>query len=517
MKVGELIGGRFELRQVLGEGGMGQVFKAWDTELERFVAIKTLLTQFLSDPAALDEMKQEVRISQRLNHPAIVAVYDYRVHERTPYIIMEFVDGVPLHHHLFRQPQRKLDEPAVLALVDLILAGVGYAHERGVVHRDLKPANIMVQSAGGVKLMDFGIAAAIKATYTRVTGRTSGLTIQYSSPEQINGEAPSASMDIYSLGCVLYEMLTGHPPFYQGEVLHQQLTRQPPPMPGVSPWLSAVVLACLVKDPKKRLRSIPELRAALTGERTVKVAKQSASGPAPVSPSGLLRGAQARLAAAMVEPPLAVALITGGLGLVVLSAVLAGALLGGPSRTPPPLAAAGASAGGSGVTPPSTPNAADPAAPPPATLPAAAATGTRPGEAFKETGGTPTRAEAPARPAPVAKAARDDGSGPANGDGEAARDESIGDLDLSERAWRRLQGLVSQGDLRQAAAEYGQFLSDDRTAGRMRARARQMEQLMLARARGISDPDGRVNACEVILDAFPTSAGARQCVRGSSR
>ena len=356
MHTGEVIGGRFELRQVLGEGGMGQVFKAWDTDLERFVAIKTLLPQFMSDPAAQAEMKQEVRITQRLSHPGIVAVYDYRVHDRTPFIIMEFVDGQALHQHLFRQPTRRLDERAFMPLADLILGGVAYAHERGVVHRDLKPANIMVLPTGQVKIMDFGIAAAVRATYTRVTGHTSGLTVQYSSPEQINGENPHPSMDIYALGCVFYEMLTGHPPFFQGEIIYQQLTREPAPIPGVSPTINAAVLQCLAKTPQQRLKSAGEVRAALLGERRpsngrawwqVTWPPRAGTDPAALAmPSAGLaiaapQGIRARLAAI---GPLPLALTCAGA--LLLAAVGVGMLTGtthqAPSVAPPGVPASAA-------------------------------------------------------------------------------------------------------------------------------------------------------------------------------
>jgi hypothetical protein len=279
---GTILEARFELRGVLGEGGMGQVYKAHDRELDRFVAVKTLLPQFLSDPVAMEDMKREVRLAQRLSHPNIVAVYDYRVHQRTPYIVMELIEGHSLLEHVFLHAGHRLPEEVFRALAEPIMAGVEYAHMNEVVHRDLKPENIMVTAAGGVKLMDFGIAAVAQANYTRMTGRSSSLSVAYASPEQINGASPVPSMDIYSLGCVFYTMLSGHPPFYQGEILHQQLTREAPAIPDVAAQLNAAVLACLVKDPSRRLRSVSEVRSAIAGNRTTRLARANSGAPAGV-------------------------------------------------------------------------------------------------------------------------------------------------------------------------------------------------------------------------------------------
>jgi serine/threonine-protein kinase len=281
--LGEVLDGRFELLEVLGEGGMGQVFKARDRELDRAVALKVLLPQMAADPVATSDMKREVRLAQRLSHPCIVAVYDYRLHERTPFIVMEFVEGELLLHHIYAQPGHRLGEPVFRRLAEPIMTAVEYAHQQGVIHRDLKPENIMVTPAGSVKLMDFGIAAAAQVNYTRVTGRTSSLSVAYASPEQINGAPPAPSMDIYSLGCVFYTMLAGHPPFYQGEILHQQLTREPPPLSEVASRLNVAVLACLVKDPMRRLGSVAQVRAALCGDRTIRLNRPSPETSHPVA------------------------------------------------------------------------------------------------------------------------------------------------------------------------------------------------------------------------------------------
>jgi len=288
MNIGEILEHRFELKAILGEGGMGQVFQAWDRELERFVAIKTLLSQFLSDPAAVDDMKREVRTSQQLAHPRIVTVFDYRVHERTPYIVMEYVEGETLNYFVYRQPGHRLGEAGFRPMALAILDAAGYAHSKRVIHRDLKPANIMVRPDGELKLMDFGIAATIKATYTRLTGNSSGLTIQYSSPEQIRGENPAPAMDIYSLGCIFYEMLSGEPPFTRGDVLHQQLTKPAAPIAGVTGRLNEAVLMRLKKGPGQRAAPVGRIRQLLVDGQTVKIARPA---PAEVTAPGPRPGA----------------------------------------------------------------------------------------------------------------------------------------------------------------------------------------------------------------------------------
>jgi len=266
MRVGELIEARYRIERLLGEGGMGSVYLAIDTALDKQVALKTLLPKMLSDLRAVEQLKREVRISQQLRHENICATYDFRMSSEYPFLVMEYVDGEALTNFIFRQPGHKCDEPGFQHLAAQILAAVGAAHRNGVIHRDLKSGNIMVKPDGSVRVMDFGIAANLKETFSRTTGTPVSLSIHYASPEQINGEDPCVSMDIYSLGCVFYEMLSGHPPFRQGDILHQQLTRQAQPIPEVEARLNDVVLACLLKDPAKRPQSTRDIETALTAK-----------------------------------------------------------------------------------------------------------------------------------------------------------------------------------------------------------------------------------------------------------
>lgn len=271
MQVGDTIEGRYRIEKTLGAGGMGQVYLAADHMLEKRVAIKTLLPAVLADRRAAEQLKQEVRISQELRHPNICATYDLHPDPKWPFIVMEYVEGETLNNFVYRQPGHRCGEPQFLRLAHQVLDAVAHAHQAGVVHRDLKSQNIMVTREGAIRVMDFGIAANLKETQARTTGLPVSLSIHYASPEQINGGKPEPSMDLYSLGCIFYEMLSGNPPFIQGDILHQQLTRTPDALPGVSPALNDVILACLHKNPEQRPRSVASIQERFPVDRTVRI------------------------------------------------------------------------------------------------------------------------------------------------------------------------------------------------------------------------------------------------------
>jgi len=285
MQNGKILDNRYRIIEKLGEGGMGAVYKAYDKEWEKEIAIKTLLPQTFSDKKSTDQFKREFKLSQQLRHDNITAAYDFKRSTETPYIVMEYVRGEKLTDYIYSQPQKRLDEKSFLELANQILDGVEYAHKKGVIHRDLKSGNIMITDEGEVKIMDFGIAVSLRETYSKSTGSPITITIYFASPEQINGEPPSVSMDIYSLGCVFYEMLNGDPPFTQGDILHQQLTKQPEPIQDVSEHLNSVILKCLEKKKEDRFQSVEEIQTALAGrdaEITVKIpkARKKRTGPA---------------------------------------------------------------------------------------------------------------------------------------------------------------------------------------------------------------------------------------------
>ncbi|MEW6306490.1 MAG: serine/threonine-protein kinase, partial [Verrucomicrobiota bacterium] len=257
-------GGRYELKQFLGKGGMGEVWLAWDSRLEENAALKFLPPDIRNDPAALEDMRRETRKSHQLSHPNIIRIHDlFEADDETPFISMEYVDGPSLAKHKAAQPQRCFTWEAVQPLVRQLCEALEYAHARGVIHRDLKPGNIMLDAGGCLKLADFGIAASLSDLPSRRTGGygVSG-TPAYMSPQQLDGKAPQPADDIYSLGATLYELLTSKPPFHSGDIAHQTRQLAPDSLEnrlaelGVSnvvpPEVSSVVAACLAKTPGQR-------------------------------------------------------------------------------------------------------------------------------------------------------------------------------------------------------------------------------------------------------------------------
>ena len=279
MRIGDLIEERYRILKLLGEGGMGSVFLAQDHVLDRQVAIKTLLPQMVSDIRSVEQLKSEVRLSQKLRHENICATYDFRS-GREPFIVMEYVEGVTLSNFIYTQPNHRCKEETFMGLARQILSAVEKAHSEGVIHRDLKCSNVMVTPDNAVRVMDFGIAANMRETHSRLTGSSRSLSLHYASPEQINGKPASVSMDIYSLGCIFYEMRSGAPPFHQGDILHQQLTRQPEPLTGVPARANEAILSCLSKKPAERPHSAVQVRAALEGDRTIRLGPRTWTGRA---------------------------------------------------------------------------------------------------------------------------------------------------------------------------------------------------------------------------------------------
>jgi serine/threonine-protein kinase len=286
------LGGRYELGQVLGRGGMAEVYLGHDTRLGRTVAVKTLRADLARDPTFQARFRREAQSAASLNHPAIVAVYDtgedYIDGVSIPYIVMEYVDGSTLRELL--HSGRKLLPERAMEMTIGILQGLEYAHRNGIVHRDIKPANVMLTRNGQVKVMDFGIARAMGDAGMTMTQTAAVIgTAQYLSPEQAKGEQVDARSDLYSTGCLLYELLTVRPPFVGDSpvaVAYQHVREEPqaPSVfdPEITPEMDAIVLKALVKDPDYRYQSADEMRAdieaCLDGQPVAATAAMGAAG-----------------------------------------------------------------------------------------------------------------------------------------------------------------------------------------------------------------------------------------------
>ena len=267
-----MIGDRYVLGPLLGRGGMAEVRRARDTRLERDVAIKRLKADLAGDPIFQERFRREAHAAAGLNHPNIVSVfdtgesYDEASGLMIPYIVMELVVGHTLREIL--HDGRKIQPVKALELTQCVLDALDYSHRHGIVHRDIKPANVMLTNNGQVKVMDFGIARAVSDTAASMTQTASVIgTPQYLSPEQIRGEKVDRRSDIYSTGCLLYELLTGKPPFEGDSPVslayqHVRATPVPPSQidPLVSTQMDAIVLKALAKNPNDRYQTAQEMR-----------------------------------------------------------------------------------------------------------------------------------------------------------------------------------------------------------------------------------------------------------------
>lgn len=260
---------RYVLEKELGRGGMGTVWRALDRELDEAVALKFLPEVVVRDDVVVDELRAETRHARRLTHPKIVRIHQFERDATMAAVSMELVDGVTLGKLRLEQPGRLFSAATLAPLVAQLCAALDYAHRQAkVVHRDLKPANLLVTRDGQLKITDFGIARSLTDTHTRLTGRAgnSSGTLVYMSPQQLIGATPTAADDIYALGATLYELLTGRPPFFSGDIGYQVRGVAPAPLserraafdetaePVPEDWENAI-LACLAKEPADRPQS----------------------------------------------------------------------------------------------------------------------------------------------------------------------------------------------------------------------------------------------------------------------
>lgn len=269
-----MIGGRYELGELLGRGGMAEVRKGTDTRLGRVVAVKRLRTDLASDSTFQARFRREAQSSASLNHPSIVAVYDTGEELATdgsgvsqPYIVMEYVAGRTLRD-IVREGRKILPERA-LEITSGVMAALDYSHRAGIIHRDIKPGNVMLTPSGDVKVMDFGIARAISDASSAMTQTAAVVgTAQYLSPEQARGETVDSRSDVYSAGCLLYELLTGRPPFVGDSpvAVAYQHVREPADPPSdhdteLPAEIDAIVMKALAKRLEDRYQSAAEMRS----------------------------------------------------------------------------------------------------------------------------------------------------------------------------------------------------------------------------------------------------------------
>jgi eukaryotic-like serine/threonine-protein kinase len=291
----EVLGERYQLGDPIGRGGMATIYRGQDMRMDRVVAIKVLREVYSTDPKFVTRFQREAKAASALQHPNIVQVYDYGQTDGNYFIVMELIEGTDLRRYLRSRGVLAIDRAIIIAH-DVAL-GLGAAHRRGIVHRDVKPQNVLVGRDGSIKLTDFGIASVYKdinAERLTTTGMTLG-TVQYYAPEQAQGEIVSPAADVYALGIVMYEMLTGRTPF-DGDtpvaVAMQHIQDLPTPPtyfnPNIPPALEKIILCCLEKEPERRYRDGSMLARALEllGESEVDEALPGAVPPGPIQTPG---------------------------------------------------------------------------------------------------------------------------------------------------------------------------------------------------------------------------------------
>ena len=255
---------QYKILEKLGEGGMGEVYKAQDTKLDRFVALKFLPSQLTATEEEKSRFVQEAKAASALNHPNICTIYDIQENEGQLFIVMEYVDGETL-----RSKKQNLSTKQVIEIGAQAAEGLAAAHEKGIVHRDIKPENLMLTKSGVLKIMDFGLAklnSPAEASRLTKAGTTLG-TIGYMSPEQVQGLDVDHRTDIFSLGVVLYELLAGESPFkgvHETAIMYEIVNVDPQPIStvkeGIDPELDEIILECLEKDKDERCQSAKDTR-----------------------------------------------------------------------------------------------------------------------------------------------------------------------------------------------------------------------------------------------------------------
>src|SRR5215831_19174256 len=266
LEIGQVIAGRFEIQEMLGLGGMGAVYMAYDRDIDRVIALKCIRPDLSNNPEIVQRFTQELLLARQISHKNVIRIFDVRDSGGLKFITMEYLEGRDLSSIM--EERGKLPAPEAVAIIRQVCSGLAAAHAEGVVHRDLKPGNIMVEKNGRAVVMDFGLARAEENQLTQ-TGAIMG-TFQYMSPEQAKGEKADARSDIFTVGIILYELLTGKTPYPSDSSIASLLKRTqeaavPPSTvdPGIPRALNAVVCKCLERDVARRYQSVDEVLSDL--------------------------------------------------------------------------------------------------------------------------------------------------------------------------------------------------------------------------------------------------------------
>ena len=324
MDIPRLLNNRYQLLDQLGKGGMAVVYRARDLMLERLVAVKVLRDDYSRDPAFLDRLYQEAKAAANLSHPNIVTVHDFGLDSKQLFIVMEFVPGTDLKT-LIKQRHRFSPEEALPLLIQAC-AGIGYVHRAGLVHCDVKPQNLLITPDMRLKVADFGIARVLSTIHHEEQSDVVWGSPQYFSPEQATGAAPSPASDVYSLGVIMYEMLTGSLPFKGNTTaelarLHREVEPVPASeiLPDISPAVEQILTKVLAKEPSQRYRTADQLGRVLLNFGNAKNSLALALTPEAASPTVI---APAITAALDSNPISGIDWVSVGLGLVALVAAL---------------------------------------------------------------------------------------------------------------------------------------------------------------------------------------------------
>jgi serine/threonine-protein kinase len=339
--IGTVLSGRYRLESKLGSGGMSTVFLARDETLERWVAVKVMHREISDQPDQIERFRREARTVAQLSHPNVVAVIDAGEDGGYPYIVLEYVEGETLKQRIERLGRLPVDEAVAYAIE--IGRGLAAAHARRMVHRDVKPQNVLIDAEGRAKVTDFGIARSLEADGLTKTGRVLGTT-DYVAPEQAMGHGVDSRSDIYSLGVLLYEMLTGEVPFRAETVVGVAMKHVNEDMPDVqgrrpeiSSALAAVIERATSKDPKKRYDDMMAFLGDLEGALEVEVARSGTSYGEATNVLDAVPSGRRLLTARRVSAAGIVLVLAG-----VTAALLIAAFTGGGGRQTPNAVASGA-------------------------------------------------------------------------------------------------------------------------------------------------------------------------------